>query len=103
MPKFDEGKSAGDLLEPVKPHVHLGHRAHQLEVPAEVDGPRGEGEVADVDGGGEGQGAYLRLRLAVVGPVPVEALLGRVGVEEGGGAGRRWQDQFGFRHGESER
>ena len=45
-----------------------------------MDGSCREGEVADVYGGGAGEGADLGFRRIVVRAIPVEFLFGRVGV-----------------------
>lgn len=72
--------------------MNLCHWSDLLEMPPQVDCPGGECEVANVDGGGVGEGAYLSLGLAVVRAVPIQFFLSCVGIEKGGGAGRRRQD-----------
>lgn len=86
---FHKGKPTRNLLKSVQSQVDFCHGTDLLKMPTQMNGPGGEGEVADVEGGGVREGAYLSFGFAVVRAVPVKPLFGCVGVEEGRGAGRR--------------
>ena len=60
--------------------MHRFDGSQHFEASSQMHGSGGEGEVAHVDGGGSGEGANLRFGRIVVRAIPVEFLLGRVGV-----------------------